>query len=115
VTQSDNQPHKATYSSRWAESHLAHPRTEAAHRLANPAPIAGVTVIIVAAFGIFINGLTAWLFALGRSDDINIEGAFLHIRAAYSFRSLRQTGRVKPIHIGPELLTYLDQSKRASF
>jgi len=22
---------------------------------------------------------------------------------------------VKPIHIGPELLTYLDQSKRASF
>ena len=34
-------------------------------------PRAGIST----AFGIFINGLTAWLFALGRSDDINIEGA----------------------------------------
>jgi cobalt-zinc-cadmium efflux system protein len=54
---------------------------EAAHRLANPAPIAGVTVIVVAVFGIFINGLTAWLFSSGRGDDINIEGAFLHMAA----------------------------------
>jgi cobalt-zinc-cadmium efflux system protein len=39
---------------------------EAAHRLANPAPIAGVTVIVVAVFGILFNGLTAWLFSSGR-------------------------------------------------
>jgi cobalt-zinc-cadmium efflux system protein len=35
----------------------------------------------VAAVGILINGLTAWLFMSGRKSDINIEGAFLHMAA----------------------------------
>ena len=35
--------------------------------------------MMVAGLGIVINGLTAWLFASGRSDDINIRGAFLHM------------------------------------
>ncbi len=54
---------------------------EAVQRVAHPEPVAGKTVIIVAAIGIVINGLTAWLFASGRKDDINIRGAFLHMAA----------------------------------
>ena len=54
---------------------------EAAQRLAHPVPVAGTTVMIVAAVGIAINGATAWLFASGRKGDINIRGAFLHMAA----------------------------------
>lgn len=54
---------------------------EAVQRLGNPEPVAGVTVIVVAVAGIAINGFTAWLFAAGRKDDINIQGAFLHMAA----------------------------------
>lgn len=54
---------------------------EAILRLREPEPIAGVTVMVVAGIGIFINGFTAMLFARGRKDDINIEGAYLHMAA----------------------------------
>jgi cobalt-zinc-cadmium efflux system protein len=54
---------------------------EALHRLATPQPVASVTIMIVAAIGILINGFTAWLFMSGRKSDINIEGAFLHMAA----------------------------------
>ena len=54
---------------------------EAVGRFAHPEPVASKTVMIVAAVGIAINGLTAWLFASGRKDDINIRGAFLHMAA----------------------------------
>jgi cobalt-zinc-cadmium efflux system protein len=52
---------------------------EAAQRLAAPAPVAGLTVSIVAAIGIVVNLATAALFARGRKGDINIRGAFLHM------------------------------------
>ena len=54
---------------------------EAVQRLMNPAPVASLTVIVVAAIGIVINGLTAWLFASGRKGDLNIRGAYLHMAA----------------------------------
>lgn len=54
---------------------------EAIQRFAEPASVAGLTVIIVAAIGIVINGATAWLFASGRKGDINIKGAYLHMAA----------------------------------
>ena len=54
---------------------------EAVRRLADPQPVAGVTVAAVAAAGIVVNGVTAWLFARGRHGDINIRGAFLHMAA----------------------------------
>ena len=54
---------------------------EAIRRLSNPEPTNGETVMAVAAVGILINGLTAWLFARGRHHDINIRGAFLHMAA----------------------------------
>lgn len=54
---------------------------EAILRLQQPEPVAGVTVMVVAGIGILINGFTALLFARGRKDDINIEGAYLHMAA----------------------------------
>jgi cobalt-zinc-cadmium efflux system protein len=52
---------------------------EAIQRLLHPEPVGGMTVMIVAAVGIIINGATAWLFASGRKGDINIRGAYLHM------------------------------------
>ena len=52
---------------------------EAIHRFSNPAPVAGVTMMAVAAIGIVINGVAALLFVSGRKGDINIRGAFLHM------------------------------------
>ena len=54
---------------------------EAVRRLLEPAPVAGTTVMAVAALGIAINGFTAWLFASGAGSDINIRGAYLHMAA----------------------------------
>ena len=54
---------------------------EAVRRFWEPAPVAGTTVMIVAAVGIAVNGVTAWLFASGRKGDLNIRGAFLHMAA----------------------------------
>jgi cobalt-zinc-cadmium efflux system protein len=54
---------------------------EAILRLGAPEPVAGQTVMIVAAIGIIINGITAWLFAAGREGDLNVRGAFLHMAA----------------------------------
>ena len=54
---------------------------EAVQRLFNPEPVASLTVIIVAAIGIGVNGVTAWLFASGSKGDINIRGAYLHLAA----------------------------------
>jgi cobalt-zinc-cadmium efflux system protein len=54
---------------------------QAAWRLFHPEPVAGVTVMVVAALGIAVNGGTAWLFASGRRDDLNIRGAYLHMVA----------------------------------
>ena len=54
---------------------------EAVRRIVHPEPVAGLTVIWVAAVGIVINGVTAWMFARGRHGDLNIRGAFLHMAA----------------------------------
>lgn len=54
---------------------------EAVGRFSEPAPVAGKTVIIVAAIGIAINTATALMFMRGSKGDINIRGAFLHMAA----------------------------------
>ena len=54
---------------------------EAINRLQEPAPVAGWTVVLVAALGIAINGGTALLFMRGRHGDLNIRGAYLHMVA----------------------------------
>jgi len=53
---------------------------EAVHRLQAPAPAQGLTIMVVAAIGIVVNGLTALLFLRG-SHDLNLRGAFLHMLA----------------------------------
>lgn len=52
---------------------------EAAGRLAHPEEVAGTTIIWVAAAGIVINAICAWLFMSGREHDVNIRGVFLHM------------------------------------
>ena len=54
---------------------------EAAHRLQSAAPTDGVTIMVVAAVGVMVNGATAALFMAGRASDMNIRGVFLHMAA----------------------------------
>jgi cobalt-zinc-cadmium efflux system protein len=54
---------------------------EALRRLADPQPVPGTVIMAVAAGGIVVNGVTAWLFARGRAGDVNIRGAYLHMLA----------------------------------
>jgi cobalt-zinc-cadmium efflux system protein len=52
---------------------------EGIRRLLHPEQVVGITVMVVAAIGILVNGVTAWLFASGRKGDINLRAAFLHM------------------------------------
>jgi cobalt-zinc-cadmium efflux system protein len=52
---------------------------EGVRRLIEPIEVASVTVMVVAALGIVVNGATAWLFASGRKGDINLRAAFMHM------------------------------------
>lgn len=54
---------------------------EAVRRFSQPEPVASNTVMGVAAVGILINGITAWLFMSGQKQDLNIRGTFLHMAA----------------------------------
>jgi cobalt-zinc-cadmium efflux system protein len=51
----------------------------AGQRFADPPPVPGLTVSVVAALGIVVNGVTAWLFSSGRRGDVNVRGAYLHM------------------------------------
>ena len=52
---------------------------ESVGRLAAPPPVAGVTVMSVAALGIALNGFSAWLLHGGSHDDLNRRSAYLHM------------------------------------
>jgi cobalt-zinc-cadmium efflux system protein len=52
---------------------------ESVRRFYEPQPVAGLTVMIVAALGIVVNGGTALLFSRNRKMDINMQGVFLHM------------------------------------
>ena len=54
---------------------------ETINRISEPAPVEGMTVVIVAGIGILINAGTAMLFMRGRKHDLNIRGAYLHMAA----------------------------------
>jgi cobalt-zinc-cadmium efflux system protein len=54
---------------------------ETIDRLFRPAPVEGMTMVVVAGIGIVINGATALMFMRGRKHDLNIRGAFLHMAA----------------------------------
>jgi cobalt-zinc-cadmium efflux system protein len=49
-------------------------------RLSAPVPTEGITVMAVAAAGILVNGLSAWLLLRAGGDkDINVRSAYLHL------------------------------------
>jgi cobalt-zinc-cadmium efflux system protein len=52
---------------------------EAVGRIAAPPAVAGATVAAVAAIGIVLNGVSAWLLHRGSHDDLNRRSAFLHM------------------------------------
>jgi cobalt-zinc-cadmium efflux system protein len=52
---------------------------EAVGRIATPPAVAGGTVAAVAAVGIVLNGLSAWLLHAGSHDDLNRRSAFIHM------------------------------------
>ncbi|MGA3398693.1 MAG: cation diffusion facilitator family transporter [Acetobacteraceae bacterium] len=54
---------------------------EALHRLVASAPVATLTVMLVAAAGIVVNGGSALLFLRDRAHDLNVRAQFLHLAA----------------------------------
>jgi len=52
---------------------------EAVWRLINPPDVAGVLVTTVAAVGVAVNLLAAWILAKANRASLNIEGSFQHI------------------------------------
>lgn len=52
---------------------------ETIQRFTDPAPVQGVTMMVVAGIGIVINTLSALLFVSGRKADLNLRAAFLHL------------------------------------
>lgn len=54
---------------------------ETIRRFADPAPVQGLTMTLVAAAGIAVNGLSAVLFAKGSKHDLNLRAAFQHLLA----------------------------------
>jgi cobalt-zinc-cadmium efflux system protein len=54
---------------------------EAVQRFWGTEPVAGKTVMLVAACGIVLNGFCAWLFMSGSKGDLNVRGAFMHMAA----------------------------------
>lgn len=54
---------------------------EAIRRFSEPVPVAGLTVMVVAALAVMLNGLAALILSRGSKQDLNIRGAFLHMLA----------------------------------
>ncbi len=54
---------------------------EAVLRLVTPEHPGASVIMVVAAVGIVVNGVTALLFMSGRKGDLNVRGAFMHMAA----------------------------------
>lgn len=54
---------------------------EAMQRFDAPRPVEGGLMMAVAAVGVAVNGITAWLFAAGGKEDLNLRGAYMHMAA----------------------------------
>ncbi len=52
---------------------------EAIFRFQNPQSLPGTTIAIIAAIGILINGVSAFMFFRDKESDINVKAAFLHL------------------------------------
>jgi cobalt-zinc-cadmium efflux system protein len=54
---------------------------ESIHRLFRPEPVEGKMIAWVAALGIIINGISAWLFFRHKEKELNAKSAYLHLLA----------------------------------
>lgn len=54
---------------------------EAVFRFGNPQPLPGKIISIIAAIGIVINGVSAFMFFRDKEKDINVKAAFVHLAA----------------------------------
>ena len=54
---------------------------EGIQRFSNPQEVEGIPIMIVAAIGVVINGVTAYLFLADKDKDLNVKGAYLHMLA----------------------------------
>lgn len=54
---------------------------ESIRKFSQESSLPGTQIIIVASIGVLINGATAMLFVKGKSRDINLRGAYLHMLA----------------------------------
>ncbi|MBV2245735.1 MAG: cation diffusion facilitator family transporter [Lentimicrobium sp.] len=54
---------------------------DAWQKIADPQPVSGTSVMVVASIGVIINTATALLFMKGQKTDLNIRGAYLHMAA----------------------------------
>lgn len=54
---------------------------ESVGKLLHPEAVDGDAIAWVAAAGVVVNGVTAWLFMHDKSRDMNVKGAFLHMAA----------------------------------
>ena len=52
---------------------------EGIRRINDPVIVPGMTVSLIALIGIFVNGISAWLFFKGKEKDINTRSAYLHM------------------------------------
>ncbi len=52
---------------------------EAIFRFQHPQPLPGITIAVVAAIGIVINAVSAFMFFRDKESDINVKAAFLHL------------------------------------
>ena len=54
---------------------------EAVRRLLSPEAVGSGTIIWVAAIGVVVNAITAFLLSKGQQGDLNVRGAFIHMAA----------------------------------
>ncbi len=54
---------------------------ESIRKLAHPVAVDGDAIAWIAAAGVVVNGVTAWLFLKDKDKDLNVKGAFMHMAA----------------------------------
>ncbi|MCP5063435.1 MAG: cation transporter [Ignavibacteriae bacterium] len=54
---------------------------EGIQRFSDPQEVDGIPIMIVAAIGVVINGVTAYLFLADKDKDLNVKGAYIHMFA----------------------------------
>ena len=54
---------------------------EAVQRLASPPPVAGLGMLLIATAGLAANAASAWVLFDRRNENVNVQGAFLHMVA----------------------------------